>query len=449
MVVRDYTALLSGNAWNAGQGEAPRGVPVFLTYSFAGTAFDDPPDNASNFRPLDSGQQALLRQGIEAWGAVSGITFLEAAPGLGDIEVAGYDLSPSWMIGQAGYPWAGWFVEAGNARLAGVEVPGAGRVYLDGGGMNLPVILHELGHALGLKHPHDGEPILHPDLDHSRYTALSYVNGGASGPGVLGELDIAAIQVLYGRPEQKGQQVSNWSWDAAQNRLTQVGWARDDVLTGTAAHDVIVGAGGNDLIVARGGNDLISVSGFAFQVDGGDGLDILMLDFASAETPHLLRYGDQYSYLARPGGRYEDMQVFNVERLAFTDGTLALDVEGVAGQAYRLYQAAFARTPDAEGLSFWISVMDAGESLHGVAEHFLASAEFASRYGASSSDEQLVGLLYQNVLGRAGDAEGAAFWQSQLGSGANDRAEVLVGFSESAENVALVGTVIDNGIWLA
>ena len=447
MIVNDYTALLSGYAWNAGQGEAPHGAPVFLTYSFAATPFANPTDNASQFRPLNPAEQALYREGIAAWGAVSGITFLEAAPDLGDLAVAGYALSPDWVIGQAGYPEAGWVTEAGERQLSGWKMIGAGRVYLDEGGMNRHVILHEIGHALGLKHPHDGEVLLHKDLDHSRYSVLSYVDGGATGPGVLGKLDIEAIQALYGLPEQKGEQVASWSWDAAQNRLTQVGRAGDEVLTGTAAHDRIIGAGGNDLIVARGGDDVISVSGFAFQVHGGEGFDTLQVNFASGDAPFRALYGEQL-YLARPGGSYQDMKAVSIERLEFTDRTLALDIDGVAGQAYRLYQAAFARTPDTEGLSFWVSVMDQGQSLQTVAGAFLASAEFANLYSATSSDAQLVELLYQNVLGRAGDAQGAAFWQAQLQSGASERAEVLVGFAESPENVALVGASIEQGIWL-
>ena len=40
--------------------------------------------------------------------------------------------------------------------------------------------------------------------------------------------------------------------------------------------------------------------------------------------------------------------IIGFKRLEFNDGTLALDIDpgDTAGQAYRLYQAAFARTPD-------------------------------------------------------------------------------------------------------
>jgi hypothetical protein len=43
-------------------------------------------------------------------------------------------------------------------------------------------------------------------------------------------------------------------------------------------------------------------------------------------------------------------QLSGVERIAFSDATIALDIAGTAGQVYRIYQAAFSRTPDKPGL---------------------------------------------------------------------------------------------------
>ena len=45
-----------------------------------------------------------------------------------------------------------------------------------------------------------------------------------------------------------------------------------------------------------------------------------------------------------------------------------------------------------------------------------------------------VNNLYKNVLGREADASGLLYWSDQLISGAETRYEVLLGFSESAEN---------------
>ena len=48
----------------------------------------------------------------------------------------------------------------------------------------------------------------------------------------------------------------------------------------------------------------------------------------------------------------------SVERLVFSDVTVALDLDGVGGQAYRIYKAAFDREPDSGGLGYWIAQME-------------------------------------------------------------------------------------------
>ena len=130
--------------------------------------------------------------------------------------------------------------------------------------------------------------------------------------------------------------------------------------------------------------------------------------------------------------------------------THAFDVDAGenAGSAYRVYQAAFARTPDNGGLKYWIGQVDAGTSLIDVAKGFIASAEFQSIYGANPSNADFVSKLYQNVLGREGEAGGLAFWVGELDSGARDKATVLAGFSESSENIAGVAATIADGIVL-
>jgi hypothetical protein len=134
----------------------------------------------------------------------------------------------------------------------------------------------------------------------------------------------------------------------------------------------------------------------------------------------------------------------NVERLQFGDGAVALDVNGNAGESYRLYQAAFDRTPDKAGLSFWIHAMDDGQSLLDVATGFVNSSEFVQKYGANTSDAQFVSALYQNVLHRAPDASGYDFWLQALHD--TSRAQVLVDFSESTENQAQIIGTIQHGI---
>lgn len=140
-----------------------------------------------------------------------------------------------------------------------------------------------------------------------------------------------------------------------------------------------------------------------------------------------------------------------MERIQYDNGTLALDVDGNAGQAYRLYQAAFNRTPDNDGLIHWTHSLDYGSAnLTSAAASFIHSNEFISTYGTqyTVSNGEFVDLLYFNVLGRLGEDSGYFYWKHQLDIGAKGRDDVLVDFSESIENQANVIGAIQDGIWL-
>jgi hypothetical protein len=109
-----------------------------------------------------------------------------------------------------------------------------------------------------------------------------------------------------------------------------------------------------------------------------------------------------------------------------------------SGKMFRLYNASFKRLPDPDGLRYWIGNFSSGkDDERAVASSFLASAEFKQRYGENVSDSTYVNTLYKNVLGRDADTGGLNYWLGQLNSGAETRYEVLLGFSESAENKTL------------
>lgn len=133
-------------------------------------------------------------------------------------------------------------------------------------------------------------------------------------------------------------------------------------------------------------------------------------------------------------------------RLIFADVGIAFDLSGTAGKAYRVYQAAFNRTPDQGGLGFWVYAMDQGTSLHTVAGGFMASEEFKAKYGANLDNAAFVAGLYANVLHRPLDQGGNAFWVHNLNTKATSAAEVLAAFSESDENKAQVAAATAEGI---
>lgn len=113
------------------------------------------------------------------------------------------------------------------------------------------------------------------------------------------------------------------------------------------------------------------------------------------------------------------------------------------GQAFRLYMAALDRTPDPTGLANWTNLLRSGADLDDVANGFVTSTEFQSRYGDLDNSEYVT-QLYQNVLNRTPDASGFSNWVGQLESG-ETRESVLIGFSESTEN-RLQAAALVNGI---
>jgi Domain of unknown function (DUF4214) len=221
---------------------------------------------------------------------------------------------------------------------------------------------------------------------------------------------------------------------------------------GTASHDVF-GA-------VRGEPDMY---------DGREGRDTVLEQGSRADYTISVADGSSITVASKIDAN--DVDLFtNVERIRFADGVLIFDAGPHALPAYRLYQAAFARVPDEAGLlvqsrlAFDPLVQEkaaAGASLTekifsisqaqyyaaiDVAARFIASAEFASRYGTNVSDGEFVDLLYHNVLGRSPDDAGRAHQIAALEKGLS-RATLLTNFAESPENVALTASNTANGLW--
>jgi hypothetical protein len=122
-----------------------------------------------------------------------------------------------------------------------------------------------------------------------------------------------------------------------------------------------------------------------------------------------------------------------VKLIKFFDLHTSFDLNGVDGQVYRLYQAAFNRKPDPLGLGFWIKAARAGTPLTEIADGFIASTEFQQMYGKDVVNTKFISLLYNNVLHREPEQAGYDWWVAQVNGGAV-RSGVLFGFSDSKEN---------------
>ncbi|MBY0336275.1 MAG: DUF4214 domain-containing protein [Acetobacteraceae bacterium] len=211
------------------------------------------------------------------------------------------------------------------------------------------------------------------------------------------------------------------------------GTDRDDVLAGSSGPDRIFGFAGNDLLVSRGGNDLL---------DGAAGTDTAVLTFGRRGASV---GGDSGTRTVSGVGLTETLA--SIEIVSFVDGRLVFDPADPASQVTRLYKAVLDRAPDQGGLNGWIAALQGGQALGNLADAFLNSAEFAQRFGANLSNEQLVTQMYRFALGREPDSGGLSGWVNALNAGTITRADLLVQFSESAENVQRTLPTVQAGIW--
>ncbi|MEZ5843165.1 MAG: hypothetical protein R3D27_05455 [Hyphomicrobiaceae bacterium] len=305
----DFDGLLSGSYWSGIERSA---TPVFVTFSFLTSA---PPGHQgvsdidyASFQPFTIAQQTAARAALQDWADASGLVVLEVPPGLGQINFALYDFTGpgAGFGGKAEFPFGDWngltytnfpseavfFSDTGDGIVEAsgdVFINQANFVELDDPGFDGSahvdpdftsdaaryLLLHEIGHALGLKHPFETwtgatgtfHDVLDPLLDNTDNTVMSYTVGPAGTPTSLGSLDIAAIQAIYGTNAQDSSQVFSASWDSLTYTLTQVGYAGvDDIMRGVSTVDIMSGDSGNDRMFGLGGDDVL---------DGGAGNDEL------------------------------------------------------------------------------------------------------------------------------------------------------------------------------
>ena len=224
-------------------------------------------------------------------------------------------------------------------------------------------------------------------------------------------------------------------------------------------NQTLTGTPGPDIFTSRPGNDTI---------DGGAGIDTVAFPNNLANYT-LTKSGSTYTVRAKSGTDGTDT-LTNVESLKFTDVSVNLQVKGIAAAApladvqriSELYVAFFNRTPDADGLAYWIGQKMAGQSINQISESFYnvgASSTFSGLTGFSTSmsNADFLNVFYKNVLGRpeGADAGGLAYWNGKLADGSSTRSSLANDILTSAHTfkgnptLGFVADLLDNKIAVA
>jgi len=96
----------------------------------------------------------------------------------------------------------------------------------------------------------------------------------------------------------------------------------------------------------------------------------------------------------------------------------------------RMYNDALSRDAEPTGLNYWVNqLVEQKIDGAGLAKGFICSKEFAEK---NLNNEEYVKVLYETFFGRSADADGLKYWVDILNSG-KPRTEVLAGFVNSRE----------------
>lgn len=384
----EVDSLLFGYKW--GENAKP-GDGIALTYSFGlvgasvyrnGYATPDP----GSVWTLSGTAKAAIRQAIGVWTAVANITCTEisdTASSCGDLRFGGsnapsvaYTIMPGAELPEGGDVWFG-------SSFADPSLSWAGGSYA------YLTAMHEVGHALGLKHTHedagDAFPSAPTAIDSQLYSVMSYKSfAGASA--TMGYWqnrfattpmvdDIRAIQYLYGANMttnagdtvyswQPGQAIFETIWDGGGNDTiswsNQTSDARIDLRPGSysnlgpawtagifleprtlgiayncwienaiggAGNDVLIGNERDNLLSGGAGNDTLTGGGGNDTLDGGGGIDTAVFENPPGSYS-ILHTGANEVTVTGPRGT---ATLRGIERLSFGDMTLALSPDAKTG----------------------------------------------------------------------------------------------------------------------
>lgn len=237
-------------------------------------------DYAKPINSFNESQMTAVRAIFAYATSVTGIQFVETSAGNNaDIHFANADVLASGLAGVTFAPFSASVSASGNLITA---YNGDAYIYIDNneyaaltsiasaGAGGYQLLLHEIGHALGLKHPFEAPYTLPSSEDNTDYSVMSY-NFSGENKTVYQADDLLALQWLYG-----GHGLSTNNAQPTANNDFFMGRVGNDILAGVGGNDTLYGWEGNDTLDGGAGNDSINAGLGNDSIDGGAGIDTLL-----------------------------------------------------------------------------------------------------------------------------------------------------------------------------
>lgn len=480
--------------WNNGSAV---GTPVQVTYSFMtsaptyGGTDDDQGD--TGFSAFTAAQKQAARDIFAKLASELNISFIEVAdtPGsygqirLGDNHQnssSGYAFLPnSTSDDMSGDVWI-------DLDYSTQQTPGT---------FNYATLVHEIGHALGLKHPGNynaGETLtadptgnyLSAAEDNTDYTIMSYrdpANSDGQQRTWYGMYDMLALRYLYGARSDIALGNTSYSYgnsvgtqmvlvedsggtdtldfstlttsgakiDLREGAFSSAGVSANGVATtnnisimyGTVIENAI-GSQGADTITGNSADNTITGGGGNDTIDGGAGTDTVV--YSATRTDYLIMKmaSGAYSVAARTGTDGTD-QLSNIEKLQFSDTTLSVEYTDMVQS---LYVAYFGRAADIFGLANFqaqLAAAGAPHTLAGLSAAYSTNSTIhalVDLFGNSDESKALytgdtksfVTTVYNNVLNRGPDQAGLDFWANAIDHGGLSRGNASLSIMAGAQS---------------
>lgn len=209
----------------------------------------------------------------------------------------------------------------------------------------------------------------------------------------------------------------------------------NDTIATSGGDDVVNGGAGDDSVSTGGGDDTVVSGTGADTVDGGEGYDVVEL--LGTIDDYEVTVVDGQLVLSSNTVPGNSLTADNVEFIQFSEGSVAVAGNEEDATVLRMYEGLLGRAADQDGAQYWLGRADLGATATDVANEFLASDEFAAL--GELSDEEFVATLYQNALGREATISESEYWVNDLADG--DRGAVaanIIGSQEAEEHVVSV-----------